>query len=91
MRHAMTEPTLPSTSPLQVQGGNRVFSAAQRFFRHKGRRRAASLHPSGWGFFIYLLLLIVLTVWVGPMIAENNREVAGAEAAHTAASTGNRA
>jgi Na+/proline symporter len=87
----MTEPTLPSTAPLQTPREARALSAVQRFFRQKSRRKAASLHPSGWGFFIYLLLLIVLTVWVGPMIAENNREVAGAEAAHTAASTGNRA
>lgn len=40
------------------------------------RDRASSLHPSGWGFFVYLLLLVVLAVWVGPMIADDNRRMA---------------
>jgi Na+-transporting methylmalonyl-CoA/oxaloacetate decarboxylase gamma subunit len=38
--------------------------------------KASSLRPAGWGFFIYLILLVILTVWIGPLIAQSNREVA---------------
>jgi hypothetical protein len=38
--------------------------------------KASSLRPAGWGFFIYLVLLVILTVWIGPLIAESNRSVA---------------
>jgi hypothetical protein len=38
--------------------------------------KSSSLRPAGWGFFIYLILLVILTVWIGPLIAESNRTVA---------------
>jgi hypothetical protein len=40
--------------------------------------KSSSLRPAGWGFFIYLILLVILTVWIGPMIAQSNSDMANA-------------
>jgi hypothetical protein len=48
--------------------------------------KASSLRPTGWGFFIYLILLVILMVWIGPLIAESNRTVAD-PAVHPVASS----